>query len=167
MMHGALYLAMKTEGRLFTRVNSLLKKSMIFFILSYLVVTIITLIYLPHLTDNLLENTALLVVPLLAFLSIANIPRLVSKGKYVYAFLFSALTMSFLLILVAIELYPVMVRSTTDPAFSLTVYNAASSEKSLGIMLLLTAIGIPLVITYTVFVYRTFWGKVKLDETSY
>ena len=167
MMHGALYLAMKTEGKLFSKVNDLLKKSMILFIALYVIVTVYTLIAFPHLTDNLLENSALLIVPLLAFLSIANIPRLVSKGKYVYAFLFSALTMSFLLILVALELFPVMVRSTVDPAYSITVYNAASSEKSLGIMLVLTAIGAPLVFLYTIFVYRTFWGKVKMDETSY
>jgi cytochrome d ubiquinol oxidase subunit II len=75
--------------------------------------------------------------------------------------------MSFLLILVAIELYPVLVRSTVDPLYNITVYNAASSQKSLGIMLLMTAIGAPLVIAYTVFVYKTFWGKVKMDETSY
>jgi cytochrome bd ubiquinol oxidase subunit II len=167
MMHGAIYLAMKTEGRLFSRINSLLKKSIIFFIVSYLAVTVYTFVSLPHLSDNLLNNTALLTVPLLAFLSIANIPRLVSKGKYVYAFLFSSLTISLLLILVALELYPVMVLSTIDPAYSLTIYNAASSEKSLGIMLILAAIGAPLVIIYTFFVYRTFWGKVKMDETSY
>ncbi len=167
MMHGALYLAMKTEGRLFSKVSGMVRQSMVFFMVSYVLVTIYTLIYIPHLTDNLFANAALLVVPLLAFLSIANIPRLVSKGKYVYAFLFSALTISFLLMLVAVELYPVMVISRLDPAYSLTVYNAASSEKSLGIMLLLTAIGAPLVIAYTVFVYRTFWGKVKMDETSY
>ncbi|HQO50823.1 MAG TPA: cytochrome d ubiquinol oxidase subunit II, partial [Bacteroidales bacterium] len=83
------------------------------------------------------------------------------------AFLFSSLTISFLLILVAVELYPVLVISTVDPAYSITVYNAASSQKSLGIMLLMTVIGAPLVIAYTIFVYRTFWGKVKMDETSY
>lgn len=167
MMHGAIYLAMKTEGKLFTHVNKLLRKAIIFFIVTYSIVTIYTLIYIPHLSDNILENAALLVVPLLAFLSIANVPRLVSKGKYVMAFLFSALTMSFLLILVAIELYPVMILSTVDSAYDITVYNAASSENSLRIMLNITAIGAPLVILYTVFVYRTFWGKVKLDETSY
>lgn len=167
MMHGALYLAMKTEGKLFAKVNQLLKNAIIFFIVSYGMVTLYTLIYLPHLTDNLHQNAALFIVPVLAFLSIANIPRLVSKAKYVQAFLFSSLTISFLLILVAVELYPVLVISTVDPAYSITVYNAASSQKSLGIMLLMTAIGAPLVIAYTVFVYKTFWGKVKMDETSY
>ena len=167
MMHGAIYLAMKTEGKLFAKVNQLLNKSIIFFVVSYSTVTVYTLISLPHLTDNLRENVALFIVPLLAFLSIANVPRLVSKGKFVQAFLFSSLSMSFLLMLVAIELYPVLVRSTIDPQYSITVYNAASSEKSLSIMLIMTAIGAPLVIAYTVFVYRTFWGKVKMDETSY
>lgn len=167
MMHGAIYLAMKTEGKLFVKVNKLLNKSIIFFVVTYSLVTLLTLIYLPHLTDRLFENIALLVVPLLAFLSIANVPRLVSKGKYVMAFIFSSLTMSFLLILVALELYPVMVMSTVDPMYDITVYNAASSENSLRIMLNITAIGGPLVLIYTVFVYKTFWGKVTLDETSY
>ncbi|MBU1368161.1 MAG: cytochrome d ubiquinol oxidase subunit II [Bacteroidetes bacterium] len=167
MMHGAIYLAMKTEGKLFVKVNRLLNRSIIFFIVMYSIVTLFTLIYLPHLTDRLHENIALFVVPLLAFLSIANVPRLVSKGKYVMAFIFSSLTMSFLLILVALELYPVIIMSTIDPMYDITVYNAASSENSLRIMLNITAIGGPLVILYTVFVYKTFWGKVKLDETSY
>ncbi|MDN5349886.1 MAG: cytochrome bd ubiquinol oxidase subunit [Bacteroidales bacterium] len=167
MMHGAIYLAMKTEGKLFAKVNKLLNRSIIFFIVTYSIVTLFTLIYLPHLTDRLHENIALFVVPLMAFLSIANVPRLVSKGKYVMAFLFSSLTMSFLLILVALELYPVIIMSTVDPAYDITVYNAASSENSLRIMLNITAIGAPLVIFYTIFVYKTFWGKVKLDETSY
>ena len=83
------------------------------------------------------------------------------------AFLFSALTLALLLIVVAIELYPVIILSTLDAQYNITVYNAASSEKSLGIMLLMAAIGAPLVLSYTIFVYRTFWGKVKLDETSY
>jgi cytochrome d ubiquinol oxidase subunit II len=167
MMHGAIYLAMKTEGRLFTKVAGLLRGSMIFFIVSFSIVTLYTLIYIPHLSDDFKESPQLFVVPILAFLSIANIPRLASKQKYLQAFLFSALTVSLLLVLVAIELYPVLVLSTIDPEFNLTIYNTASSDKALGIMLTISAIGGPLVLIYTIFVYRTFWGKVKLDENSY
>ncbi len=167
MMHGAIYLAMKTEGKLFGKVKTLLKNSMIFFMVIYSLVTLFTLIYLPHLTDRLHENIALFVVPVLAFLSIANIPRLISKGKFVSAFVFSSLSISFLLVLVALELYPVMIMSSIDPIYDITVYNAASSENSLKYMLRITAIGAPLVIIYTIFVYKIFWGKVKLDETSY
>jgi len=167
MVHGAIYLTMKTEGVLFKKITRLLRRSILFFVVTFAVVSIISVISFPHLTDKFLENPILFGVPLLAFLSIANVPRLASKEKYLQAFIFSALAISFLLILVAIELYPVMILAKGDPASSLTIYNASSSDKALGIMLTITAIGFPLVIFYTVFVYRTFWGKVKLDETSY
>jgi cytochrome d ubiquinol oxidase subunit II len=106
-------------------------------------------------------------VPLLVFLSIANVPRLASKKRFLQAFIFSSLTISLLLVLVAIELYPNLLLSTVDPSYNIDIYNAASSTKALKIMLTIAVIGTPLVLGYTIFVYKTFSGKVKLDETSY
>lgn len=167
MMHGAIYLLMKTEGRLYAKLTILLKSGMVFFIISFAVTTVYTLIYIPHLSDNFKATPTLFLAPILAFLSIANIPRLASKRKFQQAFLFSALSIALLLVVVAFELYPVLILSTVDPMHNITVYNAASSEKSLGISLTFAAIGVPLVLGYTFFVYKTFWGKVTLDETSY
>ena len=167
MTHGAIYLLLKTEGRLYAKLTILLRSGIIFFIVSFTITTLYTLIYIPHLSDEFKNNPELFIVPVLMFLSIANLPRLAHKKKYGQAFIFSSITISLLLILVAIELYPTLLLSTLDPANSITVYNAASSEKSLGIMLTITAIGGPLVLIYMFFVYRTFRGKVKLDETSY
>lgn len=167
MMHGAIFLVMKTEGQLYQKVHRMLWRAIIFFVIAFIVVTVYTLLSIPHLSDRFFNNPWLFVVPVLMFLSIANIPRLVSKRKFFQSFIFSSLTVSLLLILVAIELYPVMLISTVDEAYNITVYNAASSMKSLGIMLTIVAIGTPLVIFYTVFVYNTFRGKVKLDESSY
>lgn len=167
MMHGAIYLIMKTEGRLYAKIRILLRNAIIFFVICFALTSLYTLIYIPHLSDDFKQQPALFILPVMAFLSIANIPRLVNKARYGYAFFFSALTVGLLLGLVAIELYPTLIISTIDPAYSLTVYNSASSDKSLGIMLTIAAIGIPLVAGYTYFVYRTFAGKVELDETSY
>lgn len=167
MMHGALYLTMKTEGRLFAKLRLLLRRSIIFFILMFALTTLYTLLYIPTLSDRFREVPILFAFPVLTFLAIANIPRLVTKEKYRMAFFFSALTVSFSLALVAIELYPVLIPSTVDSSFDITIYNAAASEKSLGIMLTIAAIGAPLVLSYTAFVFWTFRGKVKLDETSY
>ncbi|MGC9341884.1 MAG: cytochrome d ubiquinol oxidase subunit II [Bacteroidales bacterium] len=167
MVHGAIYLTMKTEGKLFVQVSRLLRRSILFFVAMFIIVSIISIVSFPHLTDKFLSNPILFAVPLLAFLSIANVPRLASKEKYLQSFIFSSLSISFLLILVAIELYPMIILDSSEAANNLTIYNAASSDKALGIMLTITAIGFPLVIAYTVFVYRTFWGKVKLDEMSY
>jgi cytochrome d ubiquinol oxidase subunit II len=167
MMHGAIFLAMKTEGRLFAKVTILLRRAIIFFVISFAITTLYSLLYVPQMSDDFRSNPTLFIVPLLAFLSIANVPRLASKRRFIRAFIFSSLTLGLLLILVAIELYPVLIFSSGDPANHLTIYNAAASQKSLGIMLLIAAIGTPLVLAYTVFVYKTFWGKVKMDETSY
>ena len=167
MMHGAIYLTMKTEGRLFAKITILLRRAIIFFILSFICTSFYALIYIPHLSDDFKNSPILFVIPLLTFLSIANIPRLVSKKNYQMAFVFSSLTVSLLLILVAIELYPILIFSTSDPANHITIYKAAASDKSIRIMLGFVAVGVPLVASYTYFVYRTFSGKVKMDEMSY
>lgn len=167
MVHGALYLLLKTEGRLYARLSVLVKQAMIFFLVTFGFTTLYTLIYIPHLSDQFKETPALFALPVLAFLSIANIPRLISRHRYLGAFLFSALTMSLLLMLVAVELYPVLLLSTSNPDHSITIYNAAASTRSLGIMLTIAAIGTPLVLGYTAFVFWTFRGKVKVDENSY
>ena len=167
MAHGAIYLLLKTEGAMFEKLTNLLQKGMIFFMVSFAITTLYTLLYIPHLSDDFKSAPVLFAVPVLTFLSIANVPRLARKKNYKLAFFFSSLTISLLLVLVAVELYPNLLFSTLDPKYSIDVYEAASSERSLGIMLLFVAIGGPLVLGYTFFVYRTFRGKVKLDDHSY
>lgn len=166
-VHGAIYLCIKTEGKLFEKVERLLMRSIILFIVIFILVSIYSLLYIPNLSDSFKSNYWLYTIPIIAILSIANIPRLTTKRKFKRAIAFSALTFSSLLVLVAIELYPSLIISSSDINNSITIYNASASEKSLGIMLLFVAIGIPLVITYTIIVYKAFWGKVKMDETSY
>jgi cytochrome d ubiquinol oxidase subunit II len=106
-------------------------------------------------------------IPIAMVFAIANITRMVAKRQYRYAFISSSVTVSLLLIIVAVELYPNMVISTVSAQNNLTVYNSSASNKSLGILLTVAAIGVPLVIAYTTFVFWTFKGKVKLDDMSY
>ncbi len=166
-MHGGLYLCLKTEDKLFEKVEYLLKRAIALFVVLFGILSFCTLIYYPHLSDRFKAYPILFALPILAILSIANVPRLVSKRRFKRAFIFSSLTFSLLLILAAVELYPTLLMSTLNPEHSITVYNAASSSKSLRIMLGFVAIGAPLVLLYTIIVYRTFWGKVRMDETSY
>jgi cytochrome d ubiquinol oxidase subunit II len=167
MTHGAIYLLLKTEGKLHNRLTYLVKRGIILFIVIFGFTTLYTLLKIPHLSDKFIDNPVLFIVPFIAFLCIANIPRLASKKRYLSAFFFSSVTIGMLLIIVAIELYPNLLLSTVNDIYTVTIYNAASSTKSLKIMLLMAAMGGPLVLFYTFFVYRTFWGKVKLDETRY
>lgn len=125
------------------------------------------MIFIPGVTDKFKDNPLFFILPLLSFLAVANIPRLVSKKKYAYAIIFSSLTMAFLLMLVAFQLYPTLLISSINPSYDITIYNAASSQKSIGIMLTIVVIGTPLLAGYFIFLYKTFYGKVKLDDTSY
>jgi cytochrome d ubiquinol oxidase subunit II len=132
-----------------------------------LLLSFYTLLYVPHLTESIKNNPWLFVIPVGIVLSTANVARRISQQRYRLAFLSSAINIALLLVVVAVNLYPNMVISTLSPAYNLTVQNAAASSKSLGIMLTVAAIGVPLVATYTTFVFWTFKGKVQLDEMSY
>jgi len=69
--------------------------------------------------------------------------------------------------LFALNIFPNLVFSPQHPENSLTIYNAASSPKTLGVMLVIAGIGVPAVAAYTVCIYWIFRGKVKLDRVSY
>lgn len=167
MMHGAIYLAMKTENRLYTKLTILAKNFTIFFIVAFAITTLYTLLYIPHLSHRVKGNPKYFIFPLLMFLAIANIPRQLKKGAYRFAFVSSSITIATLLIAVAIEVFPNLLYAPNNPANSITIQNAASSPKTMKILLLIAAIGTPLVGLYTGFVFWTFKGKVKLDESSY
>lgn len=167
MLHGAIYLAMKTENRLYTKLSLLAKNFTVFFVVAFGITTLYTLLYIPHLSDHIKSNPAYFILPLLMFLSIANIPRQLNKGKWRYAFISSSVTIATLLAMVALEVFPNLVYSTGDAVNSITINNGASSPKTMKILLLIAAIGTPLVGIYTGFVFWTFKGKVKLDEMSY
>ena len=167
MMHGAIYLVMKTENRLYAKLTVLAKNTTIFFVLMFAITSVATLLFIPHMINRYREVPYMFAFPVLAILAVANITRQVSRRRYFYAFLSSAFVTAMLMILVAVGLFPNIVLSTIDPNLHITVYNGASTDKSLKIMLTFAAIGVPLVALYTSFVFWTFRGKVKLDETSY
>jgi cytochrome bd ubiquinol oxidase subunit II len=167
LMHGAIFLAMKTENRLYTKLNILAKNFTIFFVVSLGVSTLYTLLYIPHLSDRIRSNPAYFVLPLIMFLAIANIPRQLKKAKFRYAFLSSAITIATLLATVSLEVFPNLLYATNNVQNSITIRNGASSLQTMKTLLLIAAIGTPLVGMYTAFVFWTFKGKVKLDEMSY
>ncbi|WP_337040571.1 cytochrome d ubiquinol oxidase subunit II [Emticicia sp. 17c] len=167
MMHGAIYLVMKTENRLYAKLTILVKNTTIFFVLMFAITSIVTLLYIPHMVKRYQEVPYMFAFPIMAILAVANITRQISKRKYRYAFISSATVTAILMVLVAVGLFPNIILSSIDPSYSITVHNGSSTDKSLKIMLLFAAIGVPIVAVYTSFVFWTFRGKVKLDETSY
>jgi cytochrome d ubiquinol oxidase subunit II len=167
MMHGAIYLVMKTEGELQTTVKGWVNNTIIFFVIAYVTTTMATLIYVPSMIEPFKEQPLLFLVALLNMLAIANIPREIYHGKEFRAFLSSSISILLLLALFSIGLFPNIVPSNIAPELSLNIYNAASSRKTLEIMFTIALIGMPFVLAYTSAIYWIFRGKVKLDSTSY
>jgi cytochrome d ubiquinol oxidase subunit II len=167
MMHGAIFIVMKTEGELHDKIRDWVNKTIIFFVICYVTTTMATLIYLPHMTEPFKDHPEFFVLALLNMLAIANIPREIHHKRDFNAFLSSCASIFALFVLFAIGIFPNMVFSNPNPEYSLTIYNAASSEKTLNTMLIIAAIGVPFVLAYTVSIYWIFRGKVKLDSTSY
>jgi len=167
MMHGAIYLAMKTEGELQIKMKSWVNNAIIFFVICFVTATMATLIYYPNMINHFKEYPALFLIAILNMLAIANIPREIHLGREFRAFLSSSASIALLMLLFAIGIFPNVVLSNPLSENSLNIYNAASSQKTLGIMLVVALIGMPFVIAYTTIIYKIYKGKVKLDEMSY
>lgn len=167
-MHGATYLNMKTEGAAHAIVQRWINPAILVFLFWYVVTTIATLVYMPHMVANFHRYPYLFVFPLFSLLAILNIPYQVRKKNDGWAFLSSALSIALLLILYGLGTYPIIVPSTIHPEmYSLTIYNASSSPRTLATLMIVVAIGVPLVLAYGWWVYHIFRGKVRLDKSSY
>ncbi|HVA64472.1 MAG TPA: cytochrome d ubiquinol oxidase subunit II [Terriglobales bacterium] len=83
------------------------------------------------------------------------------------ALLGSVLAIVGLLGAAAATVVPNLLRSTLNPAFSLTVYNAAAGPHGLRVAFLANALALAAVVTYTFYIHHSFRGPARLDEHSY
>jgi cytochrome d ubiquinol oxidase subunit II len=67
---------------------------------------------------------------------------------------------------VGLTMFPFIMPSSSDPRSSLTVWNSSSSHLTLFIMLVVTAIFMPLILMYTAWVYKVLWGKVTAADVT-
>lgn len=161
VMHGALWLAMKTEGRLQRRVSRWAQRCWTLSVALYLLSAIATWMVSPHLMRTAADRSAIF-WPLVALLilTLALIPLWLKSKSYLLAFLSSSGAIVAMMGLAGLGLFPVLVPSSLDPAgASLTMTNASGKADNLSAMLVITAIGLPLVIVYHIVAYWIFRGK--------
>ena len=167
-LHGALYLHLKVpHGELHDRVGRWIWHAWGIFLVLYIFTTVYTLVSVPRAVPNFERAPLAAMLVVVHVLAVANIPRAVFYKQPMGAFLSSAISIVGLVMLFSVALWPNLVTASNDPANSLTIYRAASSEKTLWIMFLIAAIGMPLVISYTAAVYWTFRRRVEIGEHSY
>jgi cytochrome d ubiquinol oxidase subunit II len=174
-MHGSIYLYLKTDGELQRRVHGWMWSTFGVFMVMYLLTTIYTLVDMPHAIRNFREHPWTWIVVVLNVLAVANIPRAIHLGRPAYAFVSSCGCIAALVFLFGAALFPYLLISSQaippgasfNAAHSLSIYNAASSQKTLWIMAIIAFVGMPFVLSYTVAIYWTFRGKVELGKFSY
>jgi len=166
MMHAAIYLTLRTEGAIQALVAGWIRPTILAFVAMYVATTLATILFVPHMVKPFATYPFMAVVPLLTFAAILAIPFAIRRERPGTAFLCSCVTILGLWALVGIGMFPSLVIAT-DPALNLTLHNAASSLGTLRVMTIIAAIGVPLVLAYTVGIYWVFRGKVRLDSMSY
>lgn len=167
MMHGSIYVLMKTEGDFHDKIRRWCHITIIFFLILWTLASVLTFTLQPHMIRPFILFPPLVIVPFLSLASILAIPYFIRKKQDGFAFLSSCLSIFFLLSLFLVGTFPNLVRSTLDPAASLTFMNSSVSELALWILIGVSLTGAPLSFFYFPYIYRVFKGKVVLDKMSY
>ena len=162
-LHGALWLAFKSEENLQIKaLSTIILLWPIMFIL-LLLFLILTAIYTDIYT-NYLANPILFIVPIIAFICFLGIRYMLNKAKILLAFACSGLYILGITFFGILGMFPNIVKSNMNDAWSITAYNAASSPLTLKIMLGVTLVCIPIVLAYQAWIYVIFSGKVTKED---
>ncbi|MGA7613918.1 MAG: cytochrome d ubiquinol oxidase subunit II [Thermoanaerobaculia bacterium] len=166
LIHGASWLVLKTEGDLQRRAANVARFSWLLFVAAWVLTTVAARFFAPHLWQ-MYHHAVAWIVPTLFVASTLGFMFTLRRGRRGLQFLFSSVSIAMLLGIVGQGLYPNMVPALGDAERSLTIYNASSTHGTLQVMLAIALIGMPIVLAYTIFIYRSFRGPVVLDEQSY
>lgn len=166
MLHGALYLNMKTEGELQTRIQNWIQIIYPIFLFLWALITMLTLIFEPKMTDIFRAQPQYFTFVLIGLIGIVSIPIFLAKKREGFAFLSSCLVIASLILNYALGTFPAIVKATVDTN-SMTIYNASTSALTLRILVYFAMAGVPLFFLYSFYTYRVFRGKVQLNTMSY
>jgi len=161
LLHGALWVRLKTDGPLQARSQDLAGRAWWALGLLTLVVTVVSFRVQPHLWQSFVERPWGYVFPALAIAGLAGIRFFGSETR---AFLSSVLYLLGMLTSAAFGLFPYVLPSNTDSNLSLTIYNTAPAEYGLRIGLAWWIPGMLLASAYSIFMHRKFAGKVRVGE---
>ena len=166
VIHGALWLAIKSEGELHERAVNMVNKSWYILLIIAVIFLIATAFYTP-LYENYLKIPVLFIIPAITVLALLGTKIFTIKGAYWKAWFSSAVTIATAALFGVVGLFPNMFPSSISSKFSLTAFNASSSPLTLKVMLVVALIFVPIVIVYQFFVYKYFSGKITDKDLDY
>ena len=159
-LHGALFLVMKTDGALNARARRVAGRLIPVVIAMTAGGLAATVSVRSHLLTNYDAHPVAYAIPLIVAASLTGMFVFTRRGAELNAFLSSCAYLVAMIAGAAVAIYPNLLPASTDPAYSITIYNAASGSYSLGWGLVWWGFGIAVAIGYFVFIYWMFRGKV-------
>jgi cytochrome d ubiquinol oxidase subunit II len=163
-VHGANYVAMKTEGDLAERTRRLARILTPVLVLLTIVSLVATLCIRPNILANFSLRPWGWAIPALVVISLIAMLYFQARKNDRAAFWASSVFIKGMLGGAAFALYPYLLTSTTDPAYSLTVYSAKTGDYGMKVGLVWWSIGMIFAAGYFIFAYRFFRGKVVMDD---
>jgi len=166
-VHGALYVAIKTENDLARRARSI---AIILWPVQFFLTCIsllATYFVRPHLLHNYGEHPIGILVPIAVVAGLILIIWAAPKSKEKLAFMGSTLYITAMLVGAVFALYPEVLPSSTNPALSLTIHNSAAGHHGLVVGIVWWSFALVLTLGYFIFIYRMFRGKVQLEGGGY
>jgi cytochrome d ubiquinol oxidase subunit II len=162
LMQGITYSALKVGGTVQERARKTAKLVWNGYALLLVLAFGATFLYLPEAINSILAwvYTAVVIGALVALRSA------LVKGKDGLAFSMSSLAFIGLWSIIGAIHFPHLVKASNDSAMSLTITNASSSELTLKVMLIIALIGMPIVIGYTIYLYKIFKGKIQIEPSG-
>ena len=162
-IHGANYLALKTEGDMNTRSRKVVSLGWFALVLVTIASLAAVLYVRPQILDNYYYLPVGWLIPAGVVASLVAIKFFNTTGNDKGAFLSSSVYLAMMLGGAVYGLYP-NVLPALDPAYSLTVHNAKAGAYGLSVGLIWWPIGIIIALGYFTFLFRTFKGKVAVEE---
>lgn len=162
VLHGGLFLSMKTDGLVQERAQTITKRM---WIPTILLVVAFVGYSIPE-TDLFDGFTVIQAFGLLmAVVALVAGGYFTWRGQYNYGFIGTGLTVVGVVMLLFGGLYPRVMPSSLDSAFDLTIYNASSSDYTLQVMSVVALIFVPLVLIYQGWSYYVF--RERVTHTSH
>lgn len=156
LLQGCTWAAYKIEGDVARRAKALMNKLIIANAFLFILAIALSIGFLPSIVSNLSGWLGALVYAIsLSYVYVCN-----RDNRPFNAFIGSSVSFVSLWVMAGAALYPNLVRSTIE-AYNLTIFNASSTQLTLKIMFIIALIGMPVVLAYTIYVYRVFKGKVS------
>jgi len=162
-LHGASWLCVKTTGDLYERAVKLRKTLLVVFAVMVAVSTAATALLVPGAFAKVTGSVAgwVFVVVVIAGAVLSWVSA--SRGRDLPAWYGTTLAVVGMVGIWAASIYPALVPALPGSAGgALTIANASSSTLTLTVMLIIAAIGVPLVLWYHFIVYRAYKGKIVL-----